>query len=62
MTRSAKGKIAPSRCKHWVTLCTHDAGMLEVLAAVPDETAVPMTELGYSTDVDENAGKPAWFY
>jgi hypothetical protein len=36
--------------------------VLEVLAAVPNETAVPMTELGHSTEVDENADKPAWFY
>jgi hypothetical protein len=46
----------------WISLCTHEEGMLEVLAAVPNETAVPLTELGHSVDVDENADKPAWFY
>jgi hypothetical protein len=57
------GKIAPSRRKHWITLCTHDAGMLEVLAAVPNETAVPLTELGHSVEpADRDADKPAWFY
>ncbi|ORW02479.1 phage protease [Mycobacterium kyorinense] len=58
------GKIAPSRRQHWVTLCTHDEGMIEVLAAVPNETAVPMTELGHSTEpADRDADKqPAWFY
>ncbi|AWT55809.1 phage protease [Mycolicibacterium smegmatis] len=59
----SKGKIAPSRRQHWVTLCTHDEGMIEVLAAVPNETAVPMTEVGHSTEVDNDADKrPAWFY
>jgi hypothetical protein len=29
---------------------------------VANETAVPMTEHGHSTEVDENADKPAWFY
>jgi hypothetical protein len=56
------GKIPPSRRKHWITLCTNDEDMLAELAAVPNETAVPMTELGHSVDVDENADKPAWFY
>ena len=59
-----KGKIAPSRRKHWVTLCTHDEGMIEVLAAVPNETAVPMTEIGHSTEPADRDGdkQPAWFY
>jgi hypothetical protein len=58
----AKGKITGPRKRHWITLCTNDPGMLEVLAAVPNETAVPMTELGHSTDVDKHDDEPAWFY
>jgi hypothetical protein len=57
-----KGKITPARRKHWVELITADPGMADVLASVPNETAVPMTELGHSTDVDDQADKPAWFY
>lgn len=58
-----KGKITAARKQHWVTLCTHDEKMLEILASVPNETAVPMTELGHSIEpVDADADKPAWFY
>lgn len=59
----SKGKITAARKGHWITLCTHDDKMLDVLASVPNETAVPMTELGHSIDpVDAGADKPAWFY
>ncbi|MCV7076980.1 hypothetical protein [Mycobacterium szulgai] len=58
----AKGKITAPRKRHWVTLCANDEAMLEVLAAVPNETAVPLTELGHSTGVDKDANEPAWFY
>jgi hypothetical protein len=59
----SKGKISLARKEHWVTLATHDEKMLEVLASVPNETAVPMTELGHSLEpVDTGADKPAWFY
>jgi Mu-like prophage I protein len=58
-----KGKISMARKQHWVTLATHDEKMLDILAAVPNETAVPMTELGHSLDpVDAGADAPAWFY
>ncbi|OJZ75696.1 hypothetical protein BRW65_03940 [Mycobacterium paraffinicum] len=57
------GKITAARKQHWVTLCTHDEKMLEVLASVPNETAVPINELGHSIDpADDRADKPAWFY
>jgi hypothetical protein len=36
----AKGKIAASRRKHWVTLIGADPGMADVLASTPDGTAV----------------------
>jgi hypothetical protein len=59
----AKGKITGPRKRHWIMLCANDEGMLEVLAAVPNETAVPMTEVGHSTEpADRDAEKPAWFY
>ncbi|WP_156425068.1 hypothetical protein [Mycobacterium sp. GA-1285] len=46
-----------------MTLCTHDEGRIEVLVAVPDETAVSLTEIGHRTEVDNDADKrPAWFY
>lgn len=58
-----KGKIAPSRRKHWVDLITADPGMADVLASVPNETAVPLVEVGHAAD--KVTGEPAesgWFY
>lgn len=59
-----KGKITPSRRDHWINLITHDAEMANVLASVPDETAVPMTEIGHGIDALGQPGQPAdgWFY
>ncbi|ETB31463.1 phage protease [Mycobacterium avium] len=58
-----KGKITAARKGHWITLCTHDEKMLEVLASVPNETAVPMSELGHSIEpADAGADQQAWFY
>lgn len=56
----AKGKITPPRRKHWVSLIEADAAMADVLASIPNETAVPMTETGHSDIVTTD--KPAWFY
>jgi hypothetical protein len=56
-----KGKITPARRKHWVTLISADSGMADVLAAVPNETAVPISEVGHSIESDAD-DKPAWFY
>lgn len=59
-----KGKITASRSKHWVSLIEADPGMAEVLAAVPDETAVPLSEAGHAADVT-HAAEPdggTWFY
>ncbi|AFM16993.1 Mu-like prophage I protein [Mycolicibacterium chubuense NBB4] len=60
----AKGKITPARRKHWIDLITADPGMADVLASVPNETAVPMTEIGHGMDSDGAPGQPndAWFY
>jgi hypothetical protein len=62
-----KGKIAASRRKHWVSLIANDPGMAEVLAAVPDETAIPLRELGHAsaksdTQSNELADPSEWFY
>ena len=60
-----KGKITPSRRKHWVELISADPGMADVLAAVPNETAVPMSEVGHSADANTGsdlAEAAAWFY
>jgi ABC-type transporter Mla MlaB component len=56
----SRGKITPARREHWVSLIGADPAMADVLAAVPAETAVPLTEVGHSTE-----GEPAdggWFY
>ena len=38
--------------------------MADVLAAVPNETAVPLTELGHSVEAsaEDLAERAAWFY
>ncbi|BCZ24855.1 hypothetical protein MYSE111917_16610 [Mycobacterium senriense] len=51
-----KGKIAASRRKHWVSLIAADAGMGEVLASIPDETAVPLSEIGHASAESETQG------
>jgi hypothetical protein len=35
-----------------VSLIAADPGMADVLVAVPDETAVPLKEIGHATNVD----------
>lgn len=63
-TAITKGKITAARRKHWVDLITADPAMADVLASVPDETAVPLTEIGHSVGT-ENGEPPAsggWFY
>lgn len=60
----SKGKITPARRKHWVNLIGADPGMAEVLASVPNETAVPMTEIGHSVEAstEDLAEASRWFY
>lgn len=55
------GKITPARRDHWVTLITADPGMGDVLASVPDETAVPLTEVGHASDSDNLTDAATWF-
>lgn len=56
-----KGKITASRRKHWVDVIGADPGMADVLAAVPNETAVPLTEIGLGGGGDSDEPVP-WFY
>lgn len=58
-----RGKITPGRRKHWVELITADPGMADVLASVPDETAVPLAEVGHAADKSTGSDTdPVWFY
>lgn len=63
-TAITKGKITAARRKHWVDLITADPAMADVLASVPDETAVPFTEIGHSvgTENGEPPTNAGWFY
>lgn len=59
-----KGKITPSRKQHWIDLISADPGMADVLARTPDETAVPLKEIGHSIG-NEDGSSPSnegWFY
>lgn len=61
----AKGKITPARREHWIKLIGADPGMADVLASVPAETAVPLTEIGHGMGGDndhQHDDKPGWFY
>lgn len=57
-----KGKITPARRKHWVSLIEADPGMADVLAAVPNETAVPLSKVGHSADNTDDRAESGWFY
>jgi hypothetical protein len=59
-----KGKITLSRRRHWVDLISADPGMADVLAGVPDETAVPLTEIGHGVDSENGpqTQRQDWFY
>lgn len=57
------GKITPGRRKHWVSLIEADPGMADVLAAVPNETAVPLSEVGHAADTSRDLAEAGqWFY
>lgn len=59
-----KGKITAARRKHWVTLIENDPDTANVLASIPNELAVPMSELGHQADMDRPSDSTAsgWFY
>jgi hypothetical protein len=44
-----KGKITPGRRKHWVELLSCDPGIADVLASIPNETAVALSEIGHAS-------------
>lgn len=58
----SKGKITFANKKHWINLITADPDMADVLAGVPNEIAVPMTEIGHGVGNDEGAPPQGWFY
>lgn len=53
-----KGKIQASSRQHWCDLITADTSMADLLDRIPPETAVPLTELGHSTEPKHDDG--AW--
>jgi hypothetical protein len=57
-----KGKITAARRKHWVELISADEKMADVLAAVPNELAVPLHEVGHSAEMNGATEKTGWFY
>ncbi len=61
MAAIGKGKITPARKQHWINLITADPAMADVLASVPDETAMPLTEIGHAVSSDDVADTPDWF-
>lgn len=57
-----RGAITPARKQHWIALAAADPGMLDVLAATPDETAMPITELGHGIDLTgDHPNADEWF-
>lgn len=44
-----------------MTLIQADPDMAEVLASVPNETAIPLSELGHSLEPADSA-EAGWFY
>ena len=59
-----RGAITAARKRHWVTLLGADPEMEKVLAGIPDETAIPLREVGHATqaDVKDLADASEWFY
>jgi hypothetical protein len=53
-----KGKVTVARREHWINLLTADPGMADVLNAVPDETAVPLNEIGHGIDNESGRHVP----
>ena len=61
----AQGKIAPPRRPHFIALIAADEkGTTELLAGIPPETAVPLTEIGHALEpqasITEDAGYKNW--
>jgi hypothetical protein len=58
-----RGAITVARKRHWIALLEADPAMEQVLAAVPDELAVSLSEVGHSADnTGDLAEASPWFY
>ena len=61
-----RGAITPGRKKHWVQLLDADPAMHDILASIPNETAIPLSELGHAAAESDTQltpdGVPHWFY
>lgn len=58
----SRGAITPSRREHWITAIEADPLMADTLASLPDELAVPLTEIGHGQDKPDEVVEPAaWF-
>jgi hypothetical protein len=51
---------------NWVQLLDADPGMYDVLASIPDQTAVPLSEIAHASAESDTQltpdGVPHWFY
>ena len=60
-----RGAITPSRKKHWVQLLDADPRMHDVLASIPNETAIALSEIGHASAESDTQltpdGVPHWF-
>jgi len=45
----------PSRRKYWVEILTADPASADILASLPDELAVPLSEVGHGQNPDPGA-------
>jgi hypothetical protein len=58
-----RGAITASRRGHWISVIEADPAMEQVRARVPDELAVPLSEMGHSADTTGDLADAAnWFY
>lgn len=58
----SKGKITAARRSHWITMIEADPAMADTLASIPDQFAVPLTEIGHGVDADrEIIEQGEWF-
>lgn len=57
-----RGAITPARKQHWVNLIEADPAMADTLAKLPNNFAVPLEEIGYARDADDQLVERAdWF-
>lgn len=58
----AKGKITPARREHWLKLIGADPAVADVRAKTPNETAVPLTEIGHDVGQEDGSTGRDWFF